>query len=252
MLILKRLKEKAWKSWKKSVERENRKLPKGAVSIHYRVFEGRDFSWKEVEDLRKQFGFTDLYLFHGVAMERNGRAVVVSGPQGIGKSTTLRRLIKNDSIRPLDDGIVLVGKKRAGLFVLESGKYPMRSNSSRASKFFRLGRKSIYTEASPSRLRYAIKQKTTNANIIASAWLGSVFSADRSAESFQPRVVELGKLIFLPHERDPLKPKMVSGQSVSEIGEKELQRRFGKGKLTVVSPIQKNPKKKLLELILGG
>src|SRR3989344_82588 len=116
MPLVKKLKQKAWDSWRKSVDRGIRKLPKGAVSFHYRVFEKGNFRWQEIDALREMFGLTDLYLFHGVAMEK------------------------------------------------------------------------------PPELLHALKKKTTNATVVASEWIGSVVSADRSRENFEPRIVKLGKL----------------------------------------------------------
>ena len=77
-------------------------------------------------------------------------------------------------------------------------------------------------------------------------------SADRSRENFEPRIVKLGKLIYIPHKRDPLKPKKIRAHQVTQLEESEMSALFGKGLLAHVSPTTPNLKAELKKLILGS
>src|SRR5512135_946086 len=98
------------------------KSPRESLALFNKlVFEPDNVDVEDIMPFKKLFEFDDVWIFHGIAMEQEGEAILVSGPSGIGKSTLLRKFTHLNMARPLDDGFILIGKKNACYYIVESG-----------------------------------------------------------------------------------------------------------------------------------
>ena len=115
------------------------KLPRDALPLFNRlVLEPDNVTAADVISFKKQFAFDDVWIFHGIAMEREGKAIVVSGPPGIGKSTLLRKCTRINMARPVDDGFILIGRANGCYYIVESGLYVKLRTISILSKWLRI------------------------------------------------------------------------------------------------------------------
>ncbi len=110
MRIPQRVKDATRPFRRRFTSRPERINPEGSITAHRNFYSGGGFERKSVKSILERFGLKKLVAVHGVALTRNSRGVVLIGPHGIGKSSTLRRAGKKGA-RVVDDGIVLLGEK---------------------------------------------------------------------------------------------------------------------------------------------
>ncbi len=142
----------------------------------------------EIEGIRKKFGLNDLYVVHGFAVQRDGKAYVMSGPPGIGKSTMLAGLMRQGA-RPIDDGFVLLGRKADGSHVVVStGAFE------------------------PKRARTLIEQRLRRRYDYKSPFLDAEEPAEKRRrqrqEAFQTKVAQ-ALTLFMPTFKEPFTPEEI-------------------------------------------
>ncbi len=229
-----------------------KKLPRGVVTFQYKLYNNLGIDWGEIESVRKKFGFTDIILFHGVAMERHGKAVVVSGPHGIGKSTTMRSLERNNIAKSIDDGVIIIGQRGNKLFVLETGTYHWRKKASIASKFFRFGSRGVFAKGKPldKKKIESAKKRVYVTIALPSELVASAALKDRSNESFEPREIELRKIVLLPHPQDIQKPRLIHGNKITEMDYETTIQKIPKDMVTTLKPSEPKLRKRLKDIMM--
>ncbi len=227
------------------------KYPKGTLVLPRKIRGDLETSL-EIKEFLDRFGFEMGMVLHGVAVEKNGRAVIISGPQGTEKSTVMRKLVNSRIAKPVDDGEVIIGKKGSRFFVMETGRYPLKRHQSIVSKITRVltGYKSPYTKHRPKNFEMLRKQgerKHRNATITA-----SMTAKDRSGENAEQRLVELGNVFLLTHPKETLKPKVFSRKGKKSIRANRLPKHLNSTVGVEFLPSHKKGlKKTLLDKISG-
>lgn len=113
-------------------------LPKGTVFFHIDAGRGIPVDWDVVAETREKLNLSEMYIIHGIALEKEGGGYAITGPPGAGKST-MKNWMKTEGFRPIDDGWILLGKDRdnGGLKVVETGQHPMAERISRIQRSLR-------------------------------------------------------------------------------------------------------------------
>ncbi|HNV01428.1 MAG TPA: hypothetical protein PKK60_03300 [archaeon] len=204
----------------RSVKFAAKKQKQGAITFQYRMFGKDAIDWNQINSLKQKFGFLDLYLLHGVAMNVGNRSVVVSGPRGLGKTTLLKKVTKSGLVSPIEDGIVIVGKNKSGLFVVETGTINWRNIRSSAKRFFPFRAPANFSASGFKE----DKSRFTTRVFLEGAFSESVankLTRDRSSETFSPRVIPIKSVVLVPHEKDLHKPIKISGEKVESVDPKK-------------------------------
>jgi len=167
--------------------------------------------------VRERFNLNQLYLVHGIAVDVDGRGVVVMGPAGIGKSTVLRELIKDHKVKPIDDGFVLIGRDRdTGVFnIVPTGLYEVNQKFSRISKTLRV----CCNYVSPFLVEDSSRFEGANIRgriIQRVSRMAGYLVVRPPAHPSEGGKTGLDKILYVSHERDTLKP--------GEIGETSYKR----------------------------
>ena len=192
----------------RSIRRAVRKQPRGAITFQNRIFNGQ-VDIAEVQKIKKMFNFGEIYLLHGTAMRKNGNAVILTGPRGAGKTTVMRNLSKKGKVTPIDDGIIILGRNRNGLFVVETGTLPWRNARSNVKRFSPIQGHQIS--------RKGLKQKTTAIENMArhegaiSETIASFITRDKSSQTFTPIAIPIEKIIQVSSKDDLHLPMKLHG-----------------------------------------
>ena len=195
------------------------KFPREALPLFNKlVFEPDNVTVADITSFKKQFGFDDVWIFHGIAMEREGKAIVVSGPPGIGKSTLLRRVTHMNMARPVDDGFILIGRIEGCYYIVESGLYAALRTISILSKWLRIlaRHKSPYLSCDyQGDMDKATRRGQLLHNI--AFLIGSFVSQNRSSVKVTSNPVRLVKLFLVKHQKDSHLPKRIGGDKIETI-----------------------------------
>ncbi len=214
--VKQRLASSAARRIEKSVSLAARKQAKGAITFQYRMFGPKKIDWNQINSLRNRFNFSDVYLFHGVAMNVGGNAVVVSGPRGMGKTTLLKNLAKSKIASPIEDGLVVVGRSPKGLFVVETGTYDWRNKRANVKKIFP-------SQGASNFKKNGFKENFSPFNTSVflegafSETVANILTRDKSKNDFSSKQLPLKRLIIVPHEKDLHKPIKIVGNSIESI-----------------------------------
>jgi energy-coupling factor transporter ATP-binding protein EcfA2 len=204
------------------------KLPRDALPLFNKlVFEPDNVTVADIISFKKQFAFDDVWIFHGIAMEREGKAIVVSGPPGIGKSTLLRKFVRINIARPVDDGFILIGRTNGCYYIVESGLYVTLRTISVLSKWLRIltGYESPFLSSDcPHDMEQAIRRGQFLHNI--AFLIGSLVNKNRSSVKVTSRPVRLVKLLMVKHERDSHPPKRIIGDRIESVGASATEKIF--------------------------
>jgi hypothetical protein len=205
-----------------------RKFPEASLPIFKKLALGPgEVTGKDIMSATKQFGFDEVWLFHGVAMKWKGDAVVLSGPFGIGKSTLLRKVARRGLVEPLDDGFVLVGRADGGYYVLVSGLYPVLRTISIVSKSLRslFRYRSPYLKADSHHDLVKAKKRGKLLHDFAVV-IGSVVTRTRNHERVMARPVRLLKLVLVTHQDDCHPPRRIRRDTIETIKPIEAEKLF--------------------------
>lgn len=175
-----------------------------------------------------EFGFEDLWIFHGVAMkDRGGRAIVLAGPAGIGKSTLLRKVAGMGLAEPMDDGFIVAGMIRGQYCILESGLYPAQKTISVLSKWLRMlsGYKSPYLHDECQRDLAGAKRRGEMLHNCA-VLIGSIVIRNRSSDRWSSVPVKLTKLFLVESRGDRYTPRRISGEAIESLDAVSVARIF--------------------------
>jgi hypothetical protein len=193
------------------------------------VFEPDKVTLADITPFKKQFGFDDIWIFHGIAMEREGKAILVSGPSGIGKSTLLRKFASLNMARPLDDGFILIGRNNGCYYIVESGLYDAMRTISILSKWLRILAKheSPYLCSDyPRDMDKGIRRGQLLHSI--AFVIGALVSQNRSSVKVTSSPVRLVKLFLVKHEKDRHPPKRIGGDKIETIDAADAEEIFSK------------------------
>ncbi|MDD3083923.1 MAG: hypothetical protein PHP82_02795 [Candidatus ainarchaeum sp.] len=197
----------------RSIRKGVRKQPRGALTFQYRVFNGK-IDLMEVNNLKKKFGFKEVFLLHGVAMRVNDRAIILTGPRGSGKTTVMNNLARLGKVRPVEDGIVVIGQKKNGFFVVESGTLPWRQTRATIKRFSPI--KGHQVSRKGLRKTNQFTQETAIYEGALSESIASFTTKNRSKKIFEPIAIPLGKVVLVSAKQDLHKPLKINGQKVEE------------------------------------
>ena len=207
-----------------------RKLPRDSLPLFNKlVFEPGNITAADLTSFKKHFKFDDAWIFHGIAMEREGKAIVVSGPPGIGKSTLLRKFASLNMARPVDDGFVLIGRANGCYYIVESGLYATLRTISVLSKWLRIltwHESPFLINDYPHDMEKAIRRDQFLNNI--AFLIGSLVSKNRSSVKGTSRPVRVVKLFLVKHERDIYSPKRISGDKIESVDATDTEKIFSK------------------------
>jgi hypothetical protein len=173
-----------------------RKFPRSSFPVFKKInLEPDAVKASDVTAFLRHYAFDEAWIFHGIAMEREGKAIVVSGPPGIGKSTLLRKCAGSNMAKPLDDGFILAGKADNKYYVVESGLYLSLRTISVLSKFLRIVcrcRVPYRETAGHPDMDKALARGQSLSNL--AVLLGAVVARDRGSEVVASSPVRLAKL----------------------------------------------------------
>lgn len=234
--------------------REIKRLPKGAMKFPTLIQSKMGFDWNEVKQVMDNCNASELFLFHGNAMKVGSKAVVVTGPQGIGKSSALMSLEGKKLVEPLSDGDAIVAKTPKGFFVIGSGNYPNEKRYFRIGRVLRGGRlyRSPFASRKTNGLVFWARRKVKTAIARATNTIYVLTLRDKSGQTIKRPLVPLGKIIFIEHENDSKKPNKVNGEKIWEIENEEAKREFqGQAKVVAFSSFKKGLQKQLQKEILS-
>ena len=202
------------------LRRREKGLPEGALTFHRQIYAGVGFDRDKVRNAMREFGLEKLIAVHGIALSHNSRTTVIIGPQGIGKSTTLRRAQKDFGAKPIDDGIILLGKRRnGGLVLIETGTYAFVGARARASKAVRnaVGYSSPFRQEglSPAEFEQGY-EKGKLIDAISTLLFGLSPRVD-GRKSAVPKILPLHDVVSVEHPRDPLRLVEVNSSGMLRI-----------------------------------
>ena len=202
--------------------------PRESLPLFYKVvFEPDNITPADITLFKKQFGFDDVWIFHGIAMEREEKAILVSGPSGIGKSTLLRKFDSMNMARPVDDGFILIGRNNDCYYIVESGLYHITRTISIISKWLRIlsRHKSPYLNSDcSSKMDKAIRRGQLLHSI--AFVIGALVSQNRSSVKVTSSPVRLVKLFLVKHEKDRHPPKRIRGDRIETINADDAEKIF--------------------------
>jgi hypothetical protein len=211
-----------------SSENLRTKFPRESLPLFKKlVLEPDNVTVADITPIKKQFAFDDVWIFHGVAMEREGKAIVVSGPSGIGKSTLLRKFAHMKMARPVDDGFIFTGRSNGCYYIVESGLYAELRTIHILSKWLRILVKyeSPYLESDyPSDMDKAIRRGQLLHNI--AVLIGSFIGKNRSSMKGTSSPLKLVKLFLVKHEKDGYPPKRIGGDKIETVDAADTEKIF--------------------------
>ncbi len=184
--------------------RKGRALPDGAVSFQLGLVGRRppEAPPAQALELMRRFGLAALHVLHGTAVAGPAGAAVVCGPPGIGKSTVARRLERRGRVRILEDGVVVVGERAGGGWVVvETGTLRLLERMSAISGLLR---SAIFMRGStfsrPGSRPEGGDVRFFRRVVDPMVWRLAVLTT-RASGSFQPREVRLAGVAFAEPDR---------------------------------------------------
>ncbi|MDD5111941.1 MAG: hypothetical protein PHG85_05305 [Candidatus Altiarchaeota archaeon] len=222
-------------------ERSARRIPDGAVRFMATLPNRREYDSSEVEDVRRKFNCSDIMVLHGAALEVNGRAVVITGPPGIGKSTALRRQYKRNNAPIIEDSFVLVGvdKTDGGLKLIETGMYlgQKRQVVSRSMRKL-LHMQSPYITLHGDKADSGQFEKVRRLGMSISHWAGVMENlltpASPKVREFHPRSMAVSDLIYCVHKKDEYPPLLLpEGEKPKSMASEEFIEKAGGARMHV-------------------
>jgi len=209
------------------------RLPEGVIRFPHAVVRGEGYDCQEIDEVRRRFNVGDMMLMNATAFEAGGKAVVITGPPGVGKSTLVRQLAEENEVKLMDDGYVLIGfdKDTEQPKVIDTGLYDMGKRKGVTLAMHRLFRRSSpYVsyrgdETDSDEFERGIRRLSFSTKMarLAGKAISSVIRSP-TPETFNPREVELSDVICCTHERDGSKPQMITGDDkVSVLGPDEVK-----------------------------
>ncbi|MFH1403812.1 MAG: hypothetical protein ABIH11_06065 [Candidatus Altiarchaeota archaeon] len=188
--------------------------PMGAIVFPLRIPQGREYDQEEVDRVRGEFNVGDMILMHGIAFEANGKAVMLTGPPGIGKSTAIAKLGRRFNIKVMDDGFVLAGVDNEGgqPKVIQTGIHgstTMRRVEGALRRMLVPNTPYLDLVGGQSDEAFTDRKVWYNFSTRLSRVVGTSVAAMMppwKKMEFTPREVELADIIFLRHENDEHPP----------------------------------------------
>lgn len=175
----------------------------------------------------QQFNFEEVWIFHGIALKRKGRAVILSGPSGIGKSSLLRKIARMKAAEPMDDGFVVAGRDKCHYYVFESGLYHTVKPIAVASRWLRalFGYRCPYLRWGNHRgMVRDLKRGETLHNI--AVVIGSLIARDRSSETVTSGPVKLTTLLLVEHPDDCHPPRRIGKETMEPVTVPDTVKKF--------------------------
>lgn len=205
-----------------------RKFPRESLTLFRKlVLEPNMVRAQDIIPFTKQFGFDDVWIFHGIAMERKGNAIILSGPPGIGKSTLLRRFARTNIVRPLDDGFIFVGRTNGCYYVVETGLYINLRTISVFSKWLRIltRYKSPYLNTNH---HYDMDKAIGRGELLHNLafLIGSIINKNRSEAEVILSPSRLVKLFLVTHQKDCHPPRRICGETIVSINAGDTEKIF--------------------------
>ena len=182
---------------------------------------------QDITSFTNLFNFDDVWIFHGIVLKHHEKAIVLSGPPGIGKSTLLRKTARMGMAEPMDDGFILVGRANGCYYVLESGLYTTCRTISVISRWLRI----LFRYQSPylnithhHTMAKAIKKGEILQNL--AVWIGSIVTKNRSSERVISSRVRLSKLFLVTNANDLNPPRRINGETLETVDTDDIERIF--------------------------
>jgi len=238
------------RQWSRRLEKK--KISQKAICFPAQIRHRID--WKEIDSFRTDFNTDNLFVVHGTSFRKDNKATIVSGPQGIGKSTSLRKLAKKGKLKPIDDGMILIArdKNTRQYFVFETGYYPLLRTQSVVSRVLRsiFGYKSAFINPNISSKRFQFTHKVGSAMASASVFLGRILAKNRSSQEHAPRKFLLDKVILGTHPRMDAQVLSIKKHNASWKKFEELRAALSnQTEIINFDPTQKNSRKRLNQLM---
>ena len=179
-----------WRSFKEKRRREV--YPSGATLFHIRALLERKLvgnDLREAKVLMQKFGFSELFVAQGNAHLVNGKASIVVGPSGVGKSTVSKKLVRNRKARQIEEALVLFGKKGNQWFLVETGIKRIARKNERLKENLRKG---IYFK----RERYG-NQNPIEPTILKVASKFQILFGKKNNAVVKSKIHEVKRLVFV-------------------------------------------------------
>jgi len=201
---------------KRSISSAVKKQPRGALTFQYMIFKNRVPDFAQINAIKERFSFGEMYLLHGVAMLVKGKAVIVTGPRGIGKTTLMKSLSRKGVAQPIDDGLVILGKKNHGFYVVESGTYPWRKLRANVKRIFPFGKGDQFTSKGFSNKSTEEVAQSALHEAAFSESLASLFTSNKSNQTFSPSIHGVSRLVAFVDKRDIHLPLRVDNNLITK------------------------------------
>ena len=205
-----------------------RKFPQESSPLFKKlVVEPGAVTAQDILSFTKQFDFDDVWIFHGIALKQNRKAIILSGPSGIGKSSLLRKITRMGMAEPMDDGFILVGRANCHYYVLESGLYPTVRTISVLSKWLRMLFRYQCPYLNNGHHRAMVKEIKRGEMLHNIAVLiGSIITKNRSSERVISRPVKLVKLLLVKHPNDCHLPRRICRETIESLNAENVVKMF--------------------------
>ena len=120
--------------------RKRSAFPPGALTFHIEAWSRRALSSAGADasaHARARLHLDEFLVLHGSAWLSHGAVTLICGPAGIGKSSVLSELERSGRGRLVEDGLLLVGLRRASWHLVVTGALDLLGLASRISRRIR-------------------------------------------------------------------------------------------------------------------